>query len=230
MLSSLTSFTMRPLRSYVALLGRVEPKELLGLTATPERADGLSILEYFDGRIAAELRLWDAIDQQYLAPFDYFGIHDGMDLPRDPLAARTGVRQTTPSPMSSPWTTSGAPGPRAGPSEGDRSARRCVHWASVSASPTHSSWPSSSERPGCRQWRSGVRRHPMSARLRCGISMPAGSGWSLPSISSTKESTYRPSIPSSCSDQRRARPSSFSSSAEVYGSRKESRRARSWTS
>jgi superfamily II DNA or RNA helicase/HKD family nuclease len=66
--------------SYEALLARVRPQELLGLTATPERADGLDVLRYFDGRIAAELRLWDAIDQHYLAPFDYFGIHDGMDL------------------------------------------------------------------------------------------------------------------------------------------------------
>ncbi len=66
--------------SYEALLDRLRPRELLGLTATPERADGLDVLRHFDGRIAAELRLWDAIDQQYLAPFDYFGIHDGMDL------------------------------------------------------------------------------------------------------------------------------------------------------
>ncbi|CAA9251454.1 MAG: Helicase, C-terminal:Type III restriction enzyme, res subunit:DEAD/DEAH box helicase, N-terminal [uncultured Acidimicrobiales bacterium] len=67
-------------RSYEALLAQVRPRELLGLTATPERADGLDVLRHFDGRIAAELRLWDAIDQHYLAPFDYFGIHDGMDL------------------------------------------------------------------------------------------------------------------------------------------------------
>jgi len=66
--------------SYEALLDKVQPRELLGLTATPERADGLDVLRHFDGRIAAELRLWDAIDQHYLAPFDYFGIHDGMDL------------------------------------------------------------------------------------------------------------------------------------------------------
>jgi HKD family nuclease len=66
--------------SYADLLERVQPKELLGLTATPERSDGLDVLKYFDGRIAAELRLWDAIDQQYLVPFDYFGIHDGLDL------------------------------------------------------------------------------------------------------------------------------------------------------
>ncbi|MGI9031942.1 MAG: DUF3427 domain-containing protein [Ilumatobacteraceae bacterium] len=66
--------------SYRALLEHVDPIELLGLTATPERADGLDILRYFDGRIAAELRVWDAIDQQYLVPFTYYGIHDGLDL------------------------------------------------------------------------------------------------------------------------------------------------------
>ena len=66
--------------SYEALLDHVQPIELLGLTATPERADGLDVLRHFDGRIAAELRLWDAIDQEYLAPFAYFGVHDGLDL------------------------------------------------------------------------------------------------------------------------------------------------------
>jgi superfamily II DNA or RNA helicase len=66
--------------SYDALLRHLEPTELLGLTGTPERADGLDVLGHFDGRIAAELRLWDAIDQQHLAPFVYFGIYDGSDL------------------------------------------------------------------------------------------------------------------------------------------------------
>jgi superfamily II DNA or RNA helicase len=70
--------------SYESLLERVQPRELLGLTATPERADGLDVLHYFDGRTAAELRLWDAIDQHYLAPFDYFGVHDGTDLSQVP--------------------------------------------------------------------------------------------------------------------------------------------------
>jgi superfamily II DNA or RNA helicase len=66
--------------SYERILAHLRPRELLGLTATPERADGLSVLKWFDGRIAAELRLWDAIDQQRLAPFVYYGIHDGVDL------------------------------------------------------------------------------------------------------------------------------------------------------
>jgi superfamily II DNA or RNA helicase/HKD family nuclease len=66
--------------SYAALLNRLCPRELLGLTATPERSDGLDVLSWFGGEIAAELRLWDAIDQQYLTPFAYYGIHDGVDL------------------------------------------------------------------------------------------------------------------------------------------------------
>jgi superfamily II DNA or RNA helicase len=66
--------------SYRKLLDHVSPEELLGLTATPERTDGLPILQWFDDRIAAELRLWDAVDQGRLSPFMYYGIHDGMDL------------------------------------------------------------------------------------------------------------------------------------------------------
>lgn len=77
-------------RSYREVLEHLQPRELLGLTATPERADDLSILDYFDGRIAAELRLWDAIDQQQLAPFQYFGIHDGTDLQQVPWTRGTG--------------------------------------------------------------------------------------------------------------------------------------------
>jgi len=66
-------------QSYQALLEHVRPMELLALTATPERSDGLALLGWFDGRIAAELRLWDAIDRHHLSPFHYYGVHDGMD-------------------------------------------------------------------------------------------------------------------------------------------------------
>lgn len=66
--------------SYDALLQHVQPVELLGLTATPERSDGVSVLHWFGDRIAAELRLWDAIDQRRLTPFLYYGLHDGVDL------------------------------------------------------------------------------------------------------------------------------------------------------
>jgi len=66
--------------TYERLLERLSPRLLLGLTATPERADGRSILPWFDGRIAAELRLWTALERQLLAPFQYFGVHDDADL------------------------------------------------------------------------------------------------------------------------------------------------------
>ncbi len=66
-------------KTYQALLDHVEPHELLGLTATPERSDDEPILHWFGNRIAAELRLWDAIEQHRLVPFSYFGIADGAD-------------------------------------------------------------------------------------------------------------------------------------------------------
>jgi superfamily II DNA or RNA helicase len=66
--------------SYDALLRHLDPKVLLGLTATPERTDGRSVLGWFDGRVATELRLWDALDLGLVSPFQYFGVHDGTDL------------------------------------------------------------------------------------------------------------------------------------------------------
>lgn len=66
--------------TYQKLLEHVRPVELVGLTATPERSDGLSVVDYFDGRIAAELRLWHAIDQHRLCPFLYYAISDATDL------------------------------------------------------------------------------------------------------------------------------------------------------
>lgn len=66
--------------TYQKLLTYYKPNVLLGLTATPERMDGKSILEYFDNRIAAEIRLPEAIDRKLLSPFQYFGITDTIDL------------------------------------------------------------------------------------------------------------------------------------------------------
>ncbi|MDW7712495.1 MAG: DUF3427 domain-containing protein [Deferrisomatales bacterium] len=66
--------------SYDALLRTLSPRVLLGLTATPERTDGQDVLQWFDGRVAADLRLWKALDQGLLCPFHYFGVHDGTDL------------------------------------------------------------------------------------------------------------------------------------------------------
>lgn len=66
--------------TYSQVVERLTPRLLVGLTATPERADGADILPSFGGRIAAEVRLWHALDRQLLAPFDYFGVADGTDL------------------------------------------------------------------------------------------------------------------------------------------------------
>ncbi|MET8488590.1 DUF3427 domain-containing protein [Streptomyces tendae] len=67
--------------TYRRVIEHFTPKELLGLTATPERMDGLNVQdEFFDGRIAAEMRLWEALENDLLSPFHYFGIPDGTDL------------------------------------------------------------------------------------------------------------------------------------------------------
>ena len=66
--------------TYQKLLNHFNPQILLGLTATPERMDGKSILDYFGGRCAAEIRLPEAIDRKLLCPFQYFGVADTVDL------------------------------------------------------------------------------------------------------------------------------------------------------
>lgn len=66
--------------TYRRLLEQLQPRELLGLTATPERGDGMDVRLLFGGRAAAELRLWDALREDLLTPFHYFGIADNTDL------------------------------------------------------------------------------------------------------------------------------------------------------
>ena len=66
--------------SYRSIINYFKPKVLLGLTATPERMDGGDILEDFDNRIAAEIRLPEAMNRKLLCPFQYFGITDSIDL------------------------------------------------------------------------------------------------------------------------------------------------------
>jgi superfamily II DNA or RNA helicase len=66
--------------TYQRLLDHLDPQVLLALTATPERADGLDIRRWTHGRTAFDMRLWHALDRQLLAPFQYFGIADTVDL------------------------------------------------------------------------------------------------------------------------------------------------------
>lgn len=67
-------------KSYRGILQYFKPKVLLGLTATPERMDGGDIQEDFHNRIAAEIRLPEALNRKLLCPFQYFGITDSIDL------------------------------------------------------------------------------------------------------------------------------------------------------
>lgn len=90
--------------TYQKLLAYYRPKILLGLTATPERLDGKSILPYFNHRIAAEIRLPEAINRKLLCPFQYFGVTDTVDL--DQLKWAAGGYDK--SELSNLYTLSGA--------------------------------------------------------------------------------------------------------------------------
>jgi hypothetical protein len=65
--------------SYQRLLNKFKPQFLLGLTATPERMDGRDVLKLCDYDVAFETRLFDAINNHWLVPFQYFAIHDPSD-------------------------------------------------------------------------------------------------------------------------------------------------------
>ena len=66
--------------TYRPLFDHLKPKFLLGLTATPERMDGSSILKDFGDKFAAEIRLPEALEEKLLCPFHYFGVTDSIDL------------------------------------------------------------------------------------------------------------------------------------------------------
>lgn len=53
-----------------------ESEFLLGLTATPERMDNQNVFELFDQNVPFELRLRDAINNDLIVPFHYYGIRD----------------------------------------------------------------------------------------------------------------------------------------------------------
>ena len=62
--------------SYQRILNYFNPKFILGMTATPERTDGLDIFQLFDHNIAYEIRLHRAMEEEMLSPFHYFGVTD----------------------------------------------------------------------------------------------------------------------------------------------------------
>lgn len=61
-------------KSYKTIIDYFQPKFLLGMSATPERSDGFDIFELFDHNIAYEIRLNDAMKEDLICPFHYFGI------------------------------------------------------------------------------------------------------------------------------------------------------------
>lgn len=63
-------------KSYLKVIEYFNPSFLLGMTATPERTDGYDIYSLFDNNVAFEIRLNDALKDDLLSPFHYFGIAD----------------------------------------------------------------------------------------------------------------------------------------------------------
>lgn len=60
--------------SYLKIMDYFKPDFYLGMTATPERTDGQSIYDLFDHNIAYEIRLQQALEENMLCPFLYFGV------------------------------------------------------------------------------------------------------------------------------------------------------------
>lgn len=71
--------------SYQPVLNHFSPQLLIGLTATPERMDGKSLLPDFCNQISAEIRLPKALDEGLLTPFQYLCISDSTDLTDEDL-------------------------------------------------------------------------------------------------------------------------------------------------
>ena len=62
--------------SYQKVIEYFNPKFLMGMTATPERTDDFNIYALFDYNIAYEIRLQEALEEDMLCPFHYFGVTD----------------------------------------------------------------------------------------------------------------------------------------------------------
>ena len=81
-------------KSYQSLINYFTPKFMLGMTATPERGDNFDIYELFHHNIAYEIRLHDALREELLCPFHYFGISD-IELDGELITEKTAVKKLT---------------------------------------------------------------------------------------------------------------------------------------
>lgn len=77
--------------SYKKIMAYFTPNFCLGMTASPDRTDGFDIYELFDHNIAYEIRLQQALEENLLCPFHYFGITD-LEINGEVLDDTTGVR------------------------------------------------------------------------------------------------------------------------------------------
>lgn len=77
--------------SYQRIMGYFEPQFWLGMTASPERTDGFDIYHLFDHNIAYEIRLQQALEEDLLCPFHYFGITE-MEIDGEVFDDTTGMR------------------------------------------------------------------------------------------------------------------------------------------
>ena len=62
--------------SYQRIMTHFTPDFFLGLTATPERTDGQNIYELFHYNVAYEIRLQEALAEEMLTPFLYYGVSE----------------------------------------------------------------------------------------------------------------------------------------------------------
>ena len=62
--------------TYQNIMEYYKPSLLLGMTASPERTDNYDVYKAFDYNIACEIRLQQALEENMLCPFHYFGITD----------------------------------------------------------------------------------------------------------------------------------------------------------
>ena len=74
--------------TYRKILGHFRPRFLLGLTATPERMDGRSLLELCGDNLVYRRDLVHGISRRLLVPFRYYGIKDSVDF--EPVPWRSG--------------------------------------------------------------------------------------------------------------------------------------------
>ena len=66
-------------KSYQCIMNWFKPAFWLGMTGSPERTDGFEIFDLFDHVIAHEIRLSEALEENLLTPFHYFGLSAGTE-------------------------------------------------------------------------------------------------------------------------------------------------------